>query len=82
MLKAKLLLVVIYLAKVNLTLATGYQLSWLERTPDKGEVSGSNPEWPSGGIAQLVEHRLCTAVVSGSTPLTSKLKVLIIITLF
>ena len=49
----------------------GYQLSWLERTPDKGEVSGSNPEWPSGGIAQLVEHRLCTAVVSGSNPLTS-----------
>ena len=45
--------------------------AWLERTPDKGEVSGSNPEWPSGGIAQLVEHRLCTAVVSGSTPLTS-----------
>ena len=27
-----------------------------------------------GGIAQLVEHRLCTAVVSGSTPLTSTLK--------
>jgi hypothetical protein len=24
-----------------------------------------------GGIAQLVERRLCTAVVSGSTPLTS-----------
>jgi hypothetical protein len=35
------------------------------------EVSGSNPEWPNGGIAQLVEHRLCTAVVSGSNPLTS-----------
>ena len=52
----------------------GYQLSWLERTPDKGEVSGSNPEWPSGGIAQLVEHRLCTAVVSGSNPLTSTRK--------
>ena len=52
----------------------GYQLSWLERAPDKGEVSGSNPEWPSGGIAQLVEHRLCTAVVSGSNPLTSTVK--------
>ena len=24
----------------------GYQLSWLERTPDKGEVPGSNPGWP------------------------------------
>ena len=47
----------------------------LERTPDKGEVSGSNPEWPNGGIAQLVEHRLCTAVVSGSNPLTSTRKI-------
>ena len=27
-----------------------------------------------GGIAQLVEHRLCTAVVSGSNPLTSTVK--------
>ena len=45
--------------------------SWLERAPDKGEVSGSNPEWPNGGIAQLVEHRPCKAVVSGSNPLTS-----------
>jgi hypothetical protein len=25
-----------------------------------------------GGIAQLVEHRLCKAIVSGSTPLTSR----------
>ena len=49
----------------------GYQLSWLERTPDKGEVSGSNPEWPSGDIAQLVERCLCTANVSGSSPLIS-----------
>ena len=50
----------------------GYQLSWLEHTPDKGEVSGSSPEQPTGGIAQLVERCLCTADVSGSSPLTSK----------
>ena len=45
--------------------------AWLERTPDKGEVPGSNPGWPNGGIAQLVERCLCTANVSGSSPLIS-----------
>ena len=25
----------------------GYQLRWLERTPDKGEVPGSSPGWPT-----------------------------------
>ena len=61
----------IYFLPLLNILLKGYQLSWLERTPDKGEVSGSNPEWPNGGIAQLVERRLCKAVVSGSNPLTS-----------
>ena len=63
----------------------GYQLRWLERTPDKGEVPGSSPGWPTyqtvfsyaeakliyGGIAQLVERLLCKQDVSGSSPLTS-----------
>ena len=49
----------------------GYQLSWLERTPDKGEGPGSNPGWPTGGIAQLVERCLCKANVSSSNLLIS-----------
>ena len=46
----------------------------VEHTPDKGEVSGSNPEYPNGNIAQLVEHCFCTAIVSGSIPLISTIK--------
>lgn len=28
----------------------GYQLRWLERTPDKGEVPGSSPGWPTAWL--------------------------------
>ena len=31
----------------------GYQLSWLERTPDKGEGPGSNPGWPTWGYSSV-----------------------------
>ena len=54
----------------------GLKLSWLERTPDKGEVGGSNPPRPTnlvqiGAIAQLGERLPCTQEVSGSIPLSS-----------
>ena len=55
----------------------------LERALDKGEVDGSSPSWPYdfcfGGIAQLVERCFCTAEVSGSIPLISKLFIVIVI---
>ena len=55
----------------------GLQLSWLERSADNGEVTGSNPVRPTiyyiynGGLAQLGERLPCTQEVSGSSPLFS-----------
>jgi hypothetical protein len=34
-------------------------------------TSRGNFKWPSGGVAQLVEHLLCTQNVAGSIPVTS-----------
>jgi hypothetical protein len=51
-----------------------YSSVGLERTPDKREVSGSNPLRPTirrGAVAQLVERRLCKAEVTGSIPVSS-----------
>ncbi len=62
-----------------------YSSVGLERSPDKGKVSGSNPLRPtilrpicvktrrrnSGGVAQLGERGPCKAEVSGSIPLIS-----------
>ena len=51
--------------KVNLSwfflLGGGYQLSWLERTPDKGEVAGSNPAQPTnvGKIVRKMDSFQC-----------------------
>ena len=62
-------------------LARAHSSARLERTPDKGEVDGSNPSGPSGkvyeisaagGVAQLGERRLCKPEVGGSSPLTSR----------
>ena len=50
------------------------QLSWLERTPDKGEVGSSSLPRPTkfpGAIAQLGERLLCTQEVCGSIPHSS-----------
>ena len=59
------------------------ELSWLERTPDKREVSGSSPLRPtikilwqtktgdSGGVAQLGEHLPCKQGVRSSILLVS-----------
>ena len=60
---------------------------WLERTPDKREVTGSRPVRPTkqqfglyglferfaefGGVAQLGERLPCTQEVIGSNPFTS-----------
>ena len=51
---------------------------WLERTPDKREVTGSSPVRPTtmsleklGGVAQLGERLPCTQEVIGSIPFTS-----------
>src|SRR4029078_13294488 len=57
--------------------ADGDYLSWLERSPDKAEVSGSSPESPTipptwrGDVAQLVEHLLCKERVRSSSLLVS-----------
>ena len=57
-----------------------YSSAWLERFPDKEEVSGSSPLRPTistlsllryGDLAQLVEHLLCKQGVRGSIPLVS-----------
>ena len=62
-----------------------YSSVGLERSPDKGKVSGSNPLRPTilwlnysdvlldltGGVAQLGERGPCKAEVSGSIPLIS-----------
>ena len=62
---------------------------WLERTPDKREVSGSSPLSPTmlltsnierltssnGDVAQLGEHLPCKQGVSGSIPLISTILV-------
>ncbi len=62
-----------------------YSSVGLERSPDKGKVSGSNPLRPiahrnvlvevfwayQGGVAQLGERCPCKAEVSGSIPLIS-----------
>ena len=49
---------------------------WLERTPDKREVTGSTPVRPTenesdGAIAQLGERRPCKAEAIGSSPISS-----------
>ena len=46
---------------------------WLERISDKDEVRGSSPRRPTiyGAVAQLGEHRTCTAEVVGSIPISS-----------
>ena len=56
---------------------------WLERTPDKREVTGSTPVRPTsylrvmtdllkyGDIAQVGERRPCKAEVTGSNPVIS-----------
>jgi hypothetical protein len=54
---------------------------WLERTPDKREVTSSNLVRPTtfivsdggflGDVAQLGEHRLCKPGVTGSSPVIS-----------
>ena len=56
---------------------------WLERTPDKREVTGSTPVRPTrflkvmpdllkyGDIAQVGERRPCKAEVTGSSPVIS-----------
>ena len=52
-----------------------YSSVGLERTPDKREVSGSNPLRPTnlqaGAVAQLGERRVCNAEVAGSIPASS-----------
>ena len=52
---------------------TGLQLSWLERTPDKGEVDGSSPFRPTiklqyAKLAQSVEQSAVNRSVAGSSP--------------
>ena len=56
----------------------GLSLSWLERVPDKDEVTSSTLVRPTtfrafghGGMAQLVERLLCKQDVAGSNPATS-----------
>src|ERR1700733_15287012 len=51
----------------------GLYLSWLERTPDKGEVGSSNLPRPTivGVVAQMGEHLLCKQGVIGSIPISS-----------
>ena len=53
----------------------GLQLRWLERTPDKGEVGGSNPLKPTitnlGLQLSLGERYTCTVEVIGSIPISS-----------
>ena len=54
----------LYFVLVNINLAkgygtkskaiAGYQLRWLERTPDKGEVPGSSPGWPTIKPSDLI----------------------------
>ena len=52
----------------------GLQLSWLERTPDKGEVDGSSPFRPTiiqqmyAKLAQSVEQSAVNRSVVGSSP--------------
>ena len=50
----------------------GLQLSWLERTPDKGEVDGSIPFRPTidiyAQLAQSVEQSAVNRSVVGSSP--------------
>ncbi len=56
-------------------LERAYSSVRLERTPDKREVSGSNPLRPTiGDIAQLGERLPCKQEVSGSNPLISTKK--------
>ena len=64
-----------------LSVLRAYSSAWLERFPDKEEVSGSSPLRPTlltrsaknkyGDLAQLVEHLLCKQGVRGSIPLVS-----------
>ena len=54
-----------------------YSSAGSERTPDKREVSGSNPLRPTngnGGIAQLGERLPCKQEVTGSSPVISTIK--------
>ena len=57
-----------------LHLISGPELSWLEHSPDKTGVSGSNPLGPTisrGAVAQLGEHLLCKQGVRSSILLSS-----------
>ena len=61
------------------TVLSGLLLSWLERTPDMGEVGSSSLPRPTnfiggfsfGALAQLGEHLLCKQGVTGSIPVSS-----------
>ena len=77
-----MLTVLISLLKVVFLLHGGRWLSWLEHTLDKGGVESSSLSRPtnfrSGGLAQLGERLICIQEVSGSIPLSSTRKHLVI----
>ena len=67
---------------VSLKNNEGRELSWLEHTLDKGGVDSSSLSRPtniSGGLAQLGERLICIQEVSGSIPLSSTRRNLVII---
>ena len=50
------------------TFIKGYQLSWLERTPDKGEVPGSNPGWPKRKQKCCTKKKKAVCLVTKTRP--------------
>ena len=58
----------------------------VERALDKREVGGSSPPWPTiifiGGLAQLGERLICIQEVVGSIPISSTIKIAMLIVLF
>ena len=53
-------------------LLAGLELSWLERTPDKGEVGGSNPPRPTKSSCLVeLQHRKMKPFGSGCLGLRS-----------